>query len=80
MAPLFSKGVFAQWRAGLCLKCMIFLVAQISATLKAYTDPLAKFLVERKLAEQGKPLPKGEELYHALKEACQERPATEPMT
>jgi hypothetical protein len=79
VAPLFAKGVFSQWAAGLCLKCMILMVSQIMGTLKAFTDPLAKFLVEHKQAEPGKPLPKGEDLYNALKECAVTPPATEPM-
>jgi len=80
LAPLFSKGVFAQYKTGLCLKCSLLMQATIMATLKAFTDPLAKFLVEHKQAEPGKPLPKGDDLYHALKGCATPAPPTEPMT
>ena len=80
LAPLFSKGVFAQYKAGLCLKCSLLMLSTVMATLKAFTDPLAKFLVEHKQADPGKPLPKGEDLYRALKECAAVPPATEPMT
>jgi hypothetical protein len=56
------------------------MLSTIMATLKAFTDPLARFLVEHKQVEPGKPLPKGEDLYHALKGCAATPPPTEAMS